>query len=96
MHVFPARLHFALHAAFSLKEKRHVARSLIDRTQHKFHCSVAEVDSQDSHHELVVGVALCTGDFAHGEQQLQHILRYMEEMAEAELMDVQESSFRLS
>lgn len=95
MHVFAARLHFALHAVFSLKEKRQVARSLIERTQHKFHCSVAEVAAQDDHHGLVVGVALCSGDFAHGQLQLQHILRFMENTAEAELVDIQESSFGL-
>lgn len=95
MYIFAARLHFGLHAVFSLKEKRQVARSLIDRAQHRFHCSVAEVDAQDSHHDLVIGVTFCTGDPAHGQRQMQHILRALEENAEAELLDTEQADYRL-
>lgn len=95
MYIFSARLHFALHAVFSLKEKRQVARSLMEKTRHKFHCSIAEVDVQDSHHDLVLGVVLCTGTHAHGQEQLEHILRYLDAGTDAELIEVQEQEYRL-
>jgi uncharacterized protein len=54
--------------AQSLKEKRHVLRSLIRRIQNDFNVSIAEVDRQDAWQEAVLGVACVSGDaaYAHG------------------------------
>ena len=41
-------LELHIHAAQSLKDKRHVVRSLKDRIRRRFNVSVAEVDHQSS------------------------------------------------
>lgn len=43
--------------AHSLKEKRHVVKSLKDRLRNKFNVSVAEIDDHDLHNSAVVAVA---------------------------------------
>lgn len=43
--------------AHSLKEKRHVVKSLKDRLRHKFNVSVAEIDDQDLHNSAVIAAA---------------------------------------
>ncbi|MBQ1493289.1 MAG: DUF503 domain-containing protein, partial [Blautia sp.] len=50
---------FRLHAPWvhSLKEKRMIIKSIMAKIQNKFHVSVAEVDEQDIHQILVIGVA---------------------------------------
>lgn len=40
--------------AHSLKEKRHVVKSLKDRLRNKFNVSVAEIDDQDLHNSAVI------------------------------------------
>jgi uncharacterized protein YlxP (DUF503 family) len=40
--------------AHSLKEKRHVVKSLKDRLRNKFNVSVAEIDDQDLHNSAVL------------------------------------------
>ncbi len=52
--------------AHSLKEKRHVVKSLKDRLRHKFNVSVAEIDDMDLHNSAVVAVAVLSAskDFA--------------------------------
>ena len=40
--------------ARSLKEKRHVVKSLKDRLRNKFNVSVAEIDDQDIHNSAVI------------------------------------------
>lgn len=40
--------------AHSLKEKRHVVKSLKDRLRHRFNISVAEIDDQDLHNSAVI------------------------------------------
>ena len=41
----------------SLKEKRMIVKSLTARLQNKFHVSAAEIDEQDTHQIIVIGVA---------------------------------------
>jgi len=52
--------------AHSLKEKRHVVKSLKDRLRNKFNVSVAEIDDQDLHNSAVIAVAAVSSskDFA--------------------------------
>lgn len=69
----------------SLKEKRMVVKSLVEKTRHKFNASVAEVDRQEEHKMLVVGFACVSNEKSHAERMLQHILDFMEKSTEAEL-----------
>lgn len=48
----------------SLKEKRMVVKSLVEKTRHKFNASVAEVDRQEEHKMLVVGFACVSNEKA--------------------------------
>lgn len=52
--------------AHSLKEKRHVVRSLKDRLRNKFNVSVAEIDDQDLHNSAVLAAVTVSSsrDFA--------------------------------
>ena len=89
MFVLGVKLTFYIPYAMSLKEKRQVCRSLIDRTRQKFNVSVAEVDTQDVHRTLTVGVAVVSGDNSHAQHLLDEIVRFMEEHADAELMSAE-------
>jgi uncharacterized protein YlxP (DUF503 family) len=44
--------------AHSLKEKRHVVRSLKDRLREKFNISIAEIDDMDIHNSAVLAAAV--------------------------------------
>ena len=84
-----AKLTFFITHATSLKDKRQVCRSLIDRTRQRFNASVAEVDTQDIHQTLTIGVAVVSGDTAHSQRSLDEIIRFMEKHADAEMTDVE-------
>jgi len=87
MYVESAVLTFYIPHANSLKDKRQVCRSLIDKTK-RFNASIAEVDTQDMHRTLTIGVAVVSGDITHAERSLDEIIRYMETHADAELTSV--------
>jgi uncharacterized protein YlxP (DUF503 family) len=89
MHTVSAKLNFYIAHATSLKDKRQVRRSLIDKTRQRFNVSVAEVDTQDIHQTLTIGIALVSGDPAFAQRSLDEIIRYMEEVADAELVGVE-------
>ena len=54
-----AAMTFRPHAPWvhSLKEKRMIVNSLVSRLQNHFHISVAEIDEQDTHQIIVIGMA---------------------------------------
>ncbi|EPZ55402.1 hypothetical protein H477_3404 [[Clostridium] sordellii ATCC 9714] len=41
----------------SLKEKRMILKSIVKKLQNKFNISVSEVDNQDIHQSIVIGIA---------------------------------------
>ncbi|MDR2182696.1 MAG: DUF503 domain-containing protein, partial [Clostridiales bacterium] len=47
MHAISAKLTFHIPHAASLKDKRQVCRSLVDRARRRFNAAVAEVGAQD-------------------------------------------------
>ncbi len=84
-----AELVFSIPYAQSLKDKRMVARSAIDKARHKFNAAIAEVGTQDVHRTLTLGVAVVSGEAAHAQNMIEEIVRYLERTAEAELVSVQ-------
>ena len=64
-----AAMTFRLHAPWihSLKEKRMIVKSLTAQLQNKFHVSAAEIDEQDTHQIIVIGVAAIVPHNAMGE-----------------------------
>ena len=89
MYVEAAILTFYIPQAMSLKDKRQVCRSLIDKARQRFNASVAEVDTQDTMQTLTIGIAVVSGDAAHAQNSLDEIIRYMERNADAELTEVE-------
>jgi len=83
-------LTFYIPHAQSLKDKRTVARGLIDKTRNKYNASVAEVGTQEAHQTLTLGVAVVSGEYAHARNMLDDIVRFMERVADAELLSVTE------
>jgi len=92
MYIATVRLTFHIPHSASLKDKRQVCRSLIDKAKHRFNASIAEVDTQDIHQTLTIGVAVVSGSATHAQQSLDEIIRYMERRVEiefgAELIEV--------
>ena len=73
--VLTAQLH--LPGVSSLKEKRHIIKSVIGRLQSRFNVSISEVEQQDSHTSAVLGMAVVSNERAFVDQQLDAILTFM-------------------
>lgn len=80
---------FRLHAPWvnSLKEKRMIVKSLVAKLQNKFHVSAAEVDEQDTHHIIVIGVAAIVPHNAMADSMMDEISSFVENNTEAEILD---------
>jgi len=84
-----ATITFRLHAPWvhSLKEKRMIVKSLIAKLQNKFHVSVAEIDEQDVHQIIVIGVAAIVPHNAMADSLMDDISAFVEDNTEAEILD---------
>jgi hypothetical protein len=61
----------------SLKDKRRIVKSLVERLQSRFNVSAAEVEAQDSHRIAVIGLAAVANDGAFVGRQLDTILDFI-------------------
>jgi uncharacterized protein len=74
--------------AHSLKDKRHVVRSLKDRLRNKFNVAVAEIDYQDLWQHALVAAVTVSGDRGFAEQTLQGVEREAVQMLGSGLVSV--------
>ena len=73
----------------SLKDKRQVVRSLLQRLRNEFGVASAEVEAQDRRQLAVLGLASVSGESGHAEEILDKAVRYIEESRpDVEVSDV--------
>ncbi len=83
-----AAMTFRMRAAWvhSLKEKRMIVKSLTAQLRNKFHVSAAEIDEQDIHQIIVIGVAAIVPHNAMADSLMEEISLFVEENCEAEIL----------
>ena len=74
-------------AVFSLKEKRMIVKSIINRLKNKFNISVAEVEDQDIHKSIVIGFACVTNETSHANSIVNNVLNFIGNNCEADIVD---------
>ena len=69
-------MHIHLHGIGSLKDKRRIVKSLIERLKNRFNFSVAEVDAQESKQLAVIGIATVSNESIHITKQLDKAIEF--------------------
>ena len=64
-----------------------IVKSLIAKLQNMFHVSAAEVDEQDTHQVIVIGVAAIVPHNAMADSLMEEISLFVEENCEADILD---------
>ena len=70
----------------SLKEKRMIVKSLVSRIHNRFNVSVSEIDEQDTHQIIVIGVAAIAPHSAMADSIMEEISSFVEESTDAEII----------
>jgi uncharacterized protein YlxP (DUF503 family) len=73
----------------SLKDKRMTVKSLCAKVRNKFNVSIAEVDEQDIHQTIVLGLACVTNERSLADSIINSVLNYIEANTEAEITAVE-------
>lgn len=76
------RVELSLPGSHSLKDKRRLLRSLLDRLHQTFNVSAAEIDHQDHWRHAELGVSCVSSSSAHANAVLSKVLTVVEREAE--------------
>ena len=84
-----AAMTFQLNAPWvhSLKEKRMIVKSLVAQLQNKFHVSAAEIDEQDVHQIIVIGVAVIVPNNSLADSLMDEISQFVETATDAQVLE---------
>ena len=89
------KVDFFVHENQSLKGKRKIVKSMVDRVKNKFNVSVAEVGSNDMWQKIELGVSAVGNDRRHIDSSLGNVLGYLESLYLAEIVDTQTEIFNV-
>ena len=84
-----------LHDNRSLKGKRKIVKSMVEKVKHKFNVSVAEVGSNDKWQKIELGVSAVGNDRRHIDASLNNILVFLDSLYLAEIVDSSIEIFNL-
>ncbi len=87
MFVGAAQVELRVHGSTSLKQKRGVVKSIMQRTRNRFNVSVAEVDGQDTWQRAVLGLTTAANESGIARQRLEKAIDFIEELHLAEVVD---------
>lgn len=79
----------------TLKEKRMVVKSIVQKLKNKFNISVCEVDEQDNHKTIVIGIAGICANSAQEDSIMENIITFIECNSDAEIIDIKKDDVRM-
>jgi uncharacterized protein YlxP (DUF503 family) len=83
-----AKINLYANWVHSLKEKRMVVKSILAKVKNKFNVSIAEIENQDYHQTITIGIACVSNDTGHANSMLQQVIDYIENNTEAIMENV--------
>ncbi len=73
----------------SLKEKRMIVKSIMAKTKNKFNVSVSEIEDQDIHQSIVIGICGIAPDSKIADSMIEKITEFIEINTEAQIVDIE-------
>ena len=75
--------------AHSLKEKRMIVKSIIGKLQNKFNISIREVENQDLHQRITIGMVKLDLNTRDCDRTKEKVINFIEENYETEIIDIE-------
>lgn len=82
------KIELRLFSPNSLKEKRRILNSLIERLKNKFNISVAEVGNNELWQKSTLGIAVVTNNTSHANEVLDKVIDFIDDFADVEIISV--------
>lgn len=89
------KIEFRLHDNRSLKGKRKVVKSIVDKVKSRFNVSIAEIGSNDMWQKIELGISAVGNDRRHIDSSLNRVLSYIDSLYLAPIVDTQMEIFNV-
>ncbi|HSQ88274.1 DUF503 domain-containing protein [Romboutsia sp.] len=90
MKIFILKIDLRANWVHSLKEKRMIVKSIVKKLQNTFNTSVSEVDNQDVHQRITIGIAGISLDSSQCDSIKEKIINFIEVNTEAIIIEIEE------
>ena len=80
-------LKITIYESDSLKYKRHVLKSIIERLKNKFNISIAEIGLNDTWQSSIIGFACVTNDTVYANKIINKVISYIDMDNRVEIVD---------
>lgn len=81
------QLKLLIYESNSLKDKRHVIKSIIGRIESRFNVAIAEIDLNDSWKTSIIGFACVTNDTNIANQIISNVIKFIDEDGRVEIIE---------
>jgi uncharacterized protein YlxP (DUF503 family) len=78
----------------SLKEKRMIVKSIVQKLKNKFNISVIEAEEQNVHKIIVIGIAGMCANSAQCDSIMENILTFIDGNTDAEIIDIEKEDIK--
>lgn len=89
------KIEFHLSENRSLKGKRKVVRSMVDKVKSKFNVAIAEVGANDKWQKIELGVCTVGNDRRYIDSSLNHVLAFLDSLYLAQIVNTEMEIFNL-
>ncbi|MFO7986558.1 MAG: DUF503 domain-containing protein [Desulfatiglandaceae bacterium] len=86
---------FLLHDNRSLKGKRKVVRSMVDKVKSRFNVAIAEVGSNDMWQKIELGICAVGNDARFIDSSLSHVRDFLDSLYLAQMVDSEMEIFTI-
>ena len=80
-------LKLIIYESNSLKDKRHIIKSIIGKVQSRFNVSIAEIGKNDSWQISIIGFSCVTNDTNHANEIISKVLKFIDGDNRVEIID---------
>ena len=87
MHTGSLRVRMFVRESRTLKDKRQVVKSILDRVRNNYNVAAAEVDAQDDRQLAILGFAAVGNEAGHVRSSLEAIVNHLRSHPVAEFLD---------
>jgi uncharacterized protein YlxP (DUF503 family) len=89
------KIEFLLSDNRSLKGKRKVVRSMVDKVKSRFNVAIAEVGSNDKWQKIELGISTVGNDRRHIDSSLNNTLKFLDSLYLAQIVHTEMEIFNL-
>lgn len=88
MRIVGIEIQLFIYETYSLKEKRSVLRSILDKVRHKFYVAGAEVGNFDQLNTTCIGFAAVSNEKKQAEKVLQKVIQLIDGRFDCEILTI--------